>query len=147
MLEGVPLPQPDPDTQLFWDGCNEERFLVPRCVPCGKTRWPPGPMCPHCQSTATEWIESSGAGSVYSWVVVTHPVDPVFIDQVPYVVAMIDLAEGVRVVGNVEDCAPDEIVAGMAVELFFEQRDQHTKIPNFRRAWTAGPTTSPTGGP
>jgi len=134
MLKGMPLPQPDLDTQVFWDGCNAEKFLVPLCESCGRTRWPPGPMCPECHSTDTDWIESTGKGSVYSWIVAAHPVDPVLVDQVPYVVAMIDLAEGVRVVGNVDGCPPDEIVAGMPVELIFEQRDENTKIPNFRKA-------------
>ena len=50
-------------------------------------------MCPVCQSTETEWIQASGRGRIYSWVVVTHPVDPVLVDQVPYAVAMIDLEE------------------------------------------------------
>jgi uncharacterized OB-fold protein len=135
MLKGMPLPQPDLDTQPFWDGCQREQFLVPRCRACNTTRWPPGPMCPECQSTQTEWIESSARGSVYSWIVATHPVDPVLVDQVPYVVALIELEEGVRVVGNVEGCDPEEIVAGMAVELFFEEVEG-MRLPNFRHPKT-----------
>jgi len=133
MLEGMPLPQPDLDTQPFWDGCTEERFLVPRCRPHQHPRWPPGPMCPTCQSTETEWVPASGAGTVYSWIVAAHPVDPVLVDQVPYVVAMIDLPEGVRVVGNIDGCAPEEVQPGMAVELVFVRRGDVT-IPNFRKA-------------
>ena len=56
--------EPDLDTQPFWDGCQREQFLVPRCGACNTTRWPPGPMCPECQSTQTDWIESGGRGSV-----------------------------------------------------------------------------------
>ena len=133
MLKGMPLPRPDLDTQAFWDGCAEGRFLVPRCRACGATRWPPGPMCPECQSTETDWLDSSGRGTVYSWIVATHPVDPVLVDQVPYVVALVDLEEGVRVVGNVEGCDPGEVTAGMAVELFFEEVGG-MRLPNFRRA-------------
>jgi len=131
MLKGMPLPQPDLDTQPFWDGCQREKFLVPWCRACGKARWPPGPSCPDCQSTETDWTESTGLGSVYSWIVAAHPVDPVLVDQVPYVVALIELEEGVRVVGNVEGCDPEEIVAGMAVELFFEEVEG-MRLPNFR---------------
>jgi uncharacterized OB-fold protein len=74
-------------------------------------------MCPKCRSTETSWIATSGRGSIYSWLVVHHPVHPVLVDQVPYVVAMIDLEEGIRVVGNVEGCEPEAITAGMAVEV------------------------------
>ncbi len=91
-------------------------------------------MCPVCQATETRWIESTGRGTVYSWLVVHHPVNPVLADQVPYVVAMIDLEEGVRVVGNVEGCDPDSVAAGTRVELFFEDHEDGMRIPNFRAA-------------
>ena len=134
-LTGLPRPRPDFDTEPFWDGCQEGRFLIPQCTQCKHRRWPPGPMCPVCQSTDTEWIEASGRGRVYSWIVVTHPVDPVLVDQVPYAVAMIDLEEGVRVVGNVAGCEPDEIVAGMDVSLYFEDPNQDgIRLPNFQTA-------------
>ena len=132
MLRGMPLPEADLDTQPFWDGCQDDKFLVPRCRACGKARWPPGPMCPDCQSSETDWTESTGRGSVYSWIVAEHPVDPVLVDQVPYVVALIELEEGVRVVGNIEGCRPEEVVAGMAVELFFEDVEG-MRLPNFRQ--------------
>ena len=134
MLRGLPAPVPDLDTQPFWDGCEAGKFLVPECSVCGARRWPPGPMCPVCRSTETTWIESTGRGSVYSWLVVHHPVNPVLADQVPYVVAMIDLEEGVRVVGNVEGCEPGEIVAGLPVDLVFETHEDGMQIPNFRAA-------------
>jgi uncharacterized OB-fold protein len=134
VLRGLPAPVPDLDTQPFWDGCRVDRFLVPECASCGARRWPPGPMCPVCQSTETRWIESSGRGTVYSWLVVHHPVNPVLVDQVPYVVAMIDLEEGVRVVGNVEACDPDAVSAGMPVAVFFEDHEDGMRIPNFRPA-------------
>jgi uncharacterized OB-fold protein len=132
VLRGMPAPVPDLDTQPFWDGCAEDRFLVPECAACGHRRWPPGPMCPVCRSPETRWIDSSGRGSVYSWLVVHHPVNRVLADQVPYVVAMIDLEEGVRVVGNVEGCDPEAVTAGMAVEVFFETHEEGIRMPNFR---------------
>ena len=132
MLHGLPRPRPDLDTQPFWDGCAEGRFLVPTCAGCGRPRWPPGPMCPYCRSEATDWVPAAGRGSVYSWIVASHPVDPVLADQVPYVVAMIDLPEGIRVVGNVLGCEPAEVTAGMAVELMFEDAGEGLRLPNFR---------------
>lgn len=131
MLKGMPLPIADLDTQPFWDGCREGRFLVPRCRSCGELRWPPGPMCPACQAQETEWLPASGQGKIYSWVVVTHPVAEVLVDQVPYVVGLIELAEGVRVVGNVEGCDPATVVPDMPVEIFFEDVGG-LRLPNFR---------------
>lgn len=132
MLRGLPPPVADLDTQAFWDGCQDERFLVPACAMCGARRWPPGPMCPVCRSMETDWIPSSGCGTVYSWLVVHHPVNSVLADQVPYVIAMIDLDEGVRVVGNVEGCDPGSVRAGMPVEVVFERHEEGMLIPNFR---------------
>ena len=131
VLRGMPLPAPDLDTQTFWDGCAEERFLLPRCGACGAFRWPPGPMCPECRATETEWVQASGCGSVYSWVVVTHPAAEQLVDQVPYVVGLIELEEGIRVVGNVANCPPESVEAGLPVEVYFTQVED-VCLPNFR---------------
>ena len=133
MLNGMPRPVPDHDTKPFWDGCQEKRFLIPKCADCGHARWPPGPMCPTCQGTDTDWIDSSGRGRVYSWIVATHPVDPLLADQVPYLVAMIDLDEGVRVVGNIDGCEPEQVFADMPVVLYFpDPTEDGFRVPNFR---------------
>jgi uncharacterized protein len=136
MLSGVPPPVPDLDTQPFWDGCEQGRFLLPKCRSCGYVRWPPGPMCPDCQSMEIDWIEAKGGGAVYSWIVAHHPVLPALVDQVPYVIAMIDLDEGARVVGNVLECPWDEVEAGMRVETIFERTNDGVTIPNFRKSKT-----------
>lgn len=134
MLRGLPLPVADDDTEPFWAACREKRFVVPRCGECGRFRWPPGPMCPNCQSTAVDWVESSGLGRVYSWVVVNHAPHPELADQVPYVVALVELPQGVRVLANITDCESTEIVADMAVELHFEKLRDGSWLPNFRPA-------------
>lgn len=131
MLRGMPKPLVDEDSAPFWDGCANGQLLIPRCVPHHTPRWPPGPMCPVCQSKETEWIRASGEGSIYSWAVVTHPVDAVLLDQTPYVIALIDLPEGVRLLANVIDCPPSDIVSAMPVTLIFEDQDG-LRIPNFR---------------
>lgn len=132
MLHGMPLPLPDHDTQPFWDGCREGRFLIPRCRACGRFRWPPGPMCPFCQATETDWAEASGRGTLYSWVVATHPVHALLVHQVPYVVGLVELEEGVRVVANIDGCPPDRLTGDMAVELYFEDLQEDVRLPNFR---------------
>ena len=90
-------------------------------------------MCPECQATAVHWIEANGAGRVYSWVVATHPVLPVLTDQVPYVIAIIELDEGVRLVANIVDSAPSDVEADMRVSVIFERSNDGIVLPNFRR--------------
>jgi uncharacterized OB-fold protein len=131
MLHGLPRPLPDLDTETFWSGCEESRFLIPVCASCDISRWPPGPVCPRCGATVTRFRDAPRAGRVYSWTVVTHSVHPATHDQVPYCVALVELEPGIRVVGNVWGCAPDDIVAGLEVELFFEDHGD-ARLPNFR---------------
>jgi len=90
-------------------------------------------MCPVCQSTDTHWLQASGRGTLYSWVVAVHASDPLLADQVPYAVALIELDEGVRVIANVLDADPSELRADMPVELVFEESDGN-RLPNFRPA-------------
>lgn len=134
MLEGLPLPLADHDTLPFWEGCSEGRLLLPHCRACGTVRWPPGPMCPECQGSDTNWVESTGKGKVYSWVVVHHAAHPALVDQVPYVIAMIELGEGIRMVGNVAGCTHDAIHVDLPVEVYFEEVAEDEQLPNFRVA-------------
>ena len=133
MLRGMPRPAIDFDTAPFWEACAHGRFTFQRCATCAAPRWPPGPMCPACQSEEATWVEASGEGQLYSWTVVVHPVGEALRDQVPYIVALIDLPEGLRVLANVIDCAPARLTAGMRLKLVFEDQEG-LAIPNFRPA-------------
>jgi uncharacterized OB-fold protein len=97
-------PTVTPDTQFFWDGLRERRLLIQRCDECGALRHPPRPMCPHCQSLGWSAVESAGRGTVVSAVQPRHPQFPWFEDG--YVVALVELDEGIRLVTNLVD-APD----------------------------------------
>lgn len=134
MLDGVPLALADHDTQPFWDGCNEGRLLLPHCRDCGACRWPPGPMCPSCQGTDTNWTEWAGVGKVYSWVVVHHAPRPALAEQVPYIIALVELLPKIRILANVTDCVPEEMAADLPLELFFEDVGDGERLPNFRRS-------------
>lgn len=128
-----PLPVPDPDSQPFWQGCKQHKLLLRRCLECRRFRFPPGPVCPHCRSRQSEWSEASGLGQVFSWIVVHHPVPKeVYAAEVPYVVALIELEEGVRMASNVIACPPAEIVAGMPVRVSFEDVTEAISLPKFR---------------
>lgn len=123
-------PSMSPDTQFFWDGARDHKLLIQRCADCGRLRHPPRPMCPQCQSVAWDTIESSGRGTLYSFVMPKHPPLPFMGED--YIVALVDLEEGTRIVSNLCDIAPADATIGMPVEVFFETFDDGVVLPLFR---------------
>jgi uncharacterized OB-fold protein len=117
------------DTEFFWNGLKEGKLLVQRCSECGALRHPPRPMCPHCNSLEWQAIEATGRGTVHSFVMPRHPPFPWFDDD--YIVALIDLDEGVRIVSNLVDVTPDDAAIGMPVEVQFETFDDGLVLPLF----------------
>jgi uncharacterized protein len=102
-----------PDTQFFWDGVKEGELRIQRCADCGARRHPPGPMCPHCHSVKRDYTVAGGRGVVHSYVIHHHPPVPGLTP--PYAVALVELDEGVRMVGNVLGCPPEDVRIGMPV--------------------------------
>jgi uncharacterized OB-fold protein/acyl dehydratase len=130
--EAPPRPRPaiNRDNAFFWDGVNEGRLLIQRCTKCSRLRHPPGPACPHCGSLDWDTVESSGRGTVYSFVVPHYPPAPMVGED--YVVVLVDLEEGVRFVSNLVDVEPGAVEIGMPVELTFVQTDPELTLPMFR---------------
>lgn len=125
------------DTQFFWDGAKDGELRIQRCADCGALRHPPGPMCPSCHSIKRDHVVASGRGMVHSFVVHHHP--PVPGRTPPYVVALIDLEEGVRMVGNVLGCPPEDVAIGMPVRVTFERMDDELTLPQ----WTPADALEP----
>jgi uncharacterized OB-fold protein/acyl dehydratase len=125
-----PRPSVNQDTEFFWEAAKRGELRVQRCVSCGRLRHPPRPMCPSCRSPAWEAVRMSGRGEVYSFVVYHHPPFPGF--DVPYVVALVALEEGVRIVSNVVGARPEDVRVGMPVEATFEAVDDELTLPMFR---------------
>lgn len=113
-----PVPQPDSLTQPFWDACREQRLEVSGCDECDHLFLPPGPCCPKCWSVALSPRVVSGRGRVYSFAVYRRTYHPGM--PAPYVVALIELDEGPRMISNVVGCAPEEVEIDMPVRLRFE---------------------------
>jgi len=120
------------DNAWWWDCVEKDELAIQRCQDCGVLRHPPRPMCGECQSTGWDYVLSSGEGTIHSYVVIRHPEVPGY--TYPLVVAVVELAEGTRFVGNVVDVDPDEVEIGMAVQAFIERVDDEMKLPVFRRA-------------
>ncbi|MGS2640681.1 OB-fold domain-containing protein [Streptosporangium sp. LJ11] len=115
------------DTAFFWEGVAAGELRIQKCADCGELRHPPGPVCPSCRSAARTFVTASGEGEVYSYVVHHNP--PVPGHRTPFVVAVVELPEGVRIVGNVVDCDASRVGIGMPVRLTYRRMDDELILP------------------
>ena len=130
-------PTISPDTEFFWNGLRENKLLVQRCAGCAVLRHPPRPMCSQCRSLDWAAVESTGRGAVYSYVVPHQPRFPFF--EYPYIVALVELEEGVRLVSNLTGVQPAEVTVGMPVEIYFQTFDNDLVLHQFRPLAPEGP--------
>lgn len=129
-----PVPDPDASSAPFWEGAARHELLVQRCASCHRWRHPPRPMCPACRSFDHAFERVTGRGRVWSWVIAHPPVLPAFADKVPYNVVVVELAEGVRMIGTLLDARHPEIGEGMEVVVDFEDVEPGVALPAWRRA-------------
>ncbi|MFD7880156.1 Zn-ribbon domain-containing OB-fold protein, partial [Streptomyces sp. NPDC059766] len=136
-----PRPVVNRDNAGFWEGVARHRLLIQRCTGCATLRHPWLPGCNACGCPDWDTVEASGAGTVYSYVVMHHPRFPAFSPPEggpgpagPYAVGLIELAEGVRMVSNVIGVPYDKVRIGMPVRLVFHTYDEDSVLPVFRAA-------------
>jgi len=127
-----PLPIPSAESQAYWEALRERRLMMPRCDDCRRHWFPPALLCPHCNSAAWTWTQTSGRGRIFSYVVYHRVYHPAFAAEVPYAVAVIELDEGPRMISNVVGIAPDKLVCDMPVEVVFEAVTDAITLPKFR---------------
>ncbi len=126
------FPSPTAETARFWQGCHDHEFLLQRCSACGKHQFYPRIICANCMSDQLEWTKASGRGTVATYTVVTRAVSPAYAADAPYVIALIDLEEGPRMMSNVIGCDAGEVKSGMAVMVTFEDWSEEITMPKFR---------------
>ncbi|ADK84928.1 protein of unknown function DUF35 [Desulfarculus baarsii DSM 2075] len=126
------LPTPDADSKPFWDGCREHKLLFQKCASCGHVRWPAGVICPQCHGRDAQWIEARGQGVVYSYAIYHQAFHPAFKDNLPYVVAVVELAEGPMLLGNIVDCPQHDLRCDMAVQAAWDDVTAQCSLPKFR---------------
>ncbi|MDG9724453.1 MULTISPECIES: bifunctional MaoC family dehydratase N-terminal/OB-fold nucleic acid binding domain-containing protein [unclassified Streptomyces] len=132
-----PRPAVNRDNAFFFDGAKRHRLLIQRCAACSALRHPPGPCCPECNSLEWDTVEASGRGHVHSYVVNHHPRHPAF--DYPLVVAVVELAEGTRLITNLTGVAPEDVAIDMPVVLDWLDADPDLTLPVFRPAPTEAP--------
>ena len=126
-----PLPEITAESRPFWEGCRRHQLLVQRCRACGARQHYPRGICAACWSDDIEWLPSSGRGTVYSFTVTYRTQARGFRDELPYVLAYVELEEGVQVLTNIVGGDPEKLVIGMPVRIVFEDVNADVSIPRF----------------
>lgn len=129
-----PLPRPTPETQAFWDGAKAHKLMLPWCEDCGQAHFYPRTLCPHCHSVRIAWRQASGRGKVHTFVI-NHKAARGFEDKAPYVIAVIELEEGPRMMSNLvmdETPTPENVHIEMPVAVVFDDVTPEVTLPRFR---------------
>lgn len=113
-----------PEVADYLTYAGQGQLMLKKCLDCGDFHFYPRPVCPHCFSGNTQWSRAAGEGVIYSFSVMRR-------SAVPYVIAYVQLAEGVSMMTNVVDCDPDALRIGQKVRLTFRESEGHGTIPVF----------------
>ena len=120
---GIPLPKPNADTQPYWDAAAEGRLLYQHCKSCGKAQFYPRSTCVACQGAELEWRESSGNGTIASFTEVLRAPTAAFKEMAPYVIALVDLDEGFRLMVNIVEGDTEKLAIGARTRTVFREVD------------------------
>ena len=130
----IPLPRPYQDTAAYWEAAKAHRFLIQKCKTCGESQFYPRGVCSHCLSSDLEWYKPSGKATVYSYSVNHRAPHPGFQGKTPFVLAIVELAEGPRMMTNIVDCDPESVRIGMPVTVCFDDVTDEVTLPMFKPA-------------
>lgn len=130
------LPEITPYTKPFWDAAKAHELKLQRCSKCGDYQFYPRPSCIHCSERELEWSTATGRGTVYSFTIIRQVVanSPAFQEEIPFVVAEIQLSEGPRIFSNLVGVKPEEVKIGMQVQVTFDDVTSEISLPRFRPA-------------
>ena len=132
-----PLPHPTAETRPFWDACARGELLYQRCGHCGQAQLIPRTLCAHCQHAQLDWLACAGTGRILSFTLVHRAPSAAFREQLPYVIALVDMDEGFRLMVNMDHEAESPPAIGQAVRIGF--RDvEGMALPHARRLLERG---------
>jgi uncharacterized protein len=129
-----PVPQPDADTALFWQGLRQGKLLLQHCADCKHIQYYQQAICRACGSEKLAHRAASGRGKVHSFSVVHRAPGPAFKSDIPYAVLLVELDEGPRMISTYIGGSPEEVTFDMDVVLVCEEVSEHVTLPRFRRA-------------
>lgn len=128
-----PIPKPTPETQPFWDAAKQRRLIFQACDACGARYFYPRPLCPQCLSRAVRWVDASGRARLHTFVI-THRPPRNYPVAAPFVIGIVELEEGPRLMSHVVGVAPDPqaLRCDMPLEVVFEDITADITLPKFR---------------
>jgi uncharacterized OB-fold protein len=132
MAQDPSTPGIDDFTRPYWDAAAAGELLIRRCAACGRAHHYPREFCPHCWSDDVGWERAVGRATLYTWSVVHRNDLPPFTDRVPYTAALVELAEGVRMMTEVVECEPDRLAVGTELTVAFRTGEDGVSVPVFR---------------
>src|SRR3990170_4111191 len=127
-----PLPEFRPETKPYWDACKKDEFSLPRGKKCGKVFFYPRALCPVCMSQDLELIKPSGKAKVWTFAIHHMGPPPAYKGEPPYVVAIVETQEGVKMMTNIVGCKPEDVRIGMAMEVVFDDVTPEVTLPKFK---------------
>ena len=134
MSKPKPVPRPAPESAPYWEAAKQHKFELPRCNVCREYWFPPSQSCPHCLAADFAFIPASGRGKVFSFVTFHRVYHPAFEGEVPYVVALVELEEGPRLLTNIVGVPVDKVACEMPVTVVFEDVADGVSVPKFTAA-------------
>lgn len=123
----IASPQPNPETEAFWNAASGGKLMLGSCKSCGKVHWYPRAICPHCFSDQTELKEASGTGEIYTFSVMKRA-------PISFAIAYVTLDEGPKMMTNIVDTDLDAISIGQKVKLVFKETEDGPPVPMFTPA-------------
>ena len=127
-----PLPVVQPWSKPFWEAAKRHKLMIQTCNDCGLKIFYPRKYCPDCWSANLGWFEASGRGKVFSYSITMAGVEERFAEDLPFVLALVDLEEGIRMMTNIVECKPDEVSIGMDVKVTFRDVTDEFSLPMFK---------------
>jgi uncharacterized OB-fold protein len=128
------LPHIDEENRPWWEALQRHELYLQKCRDCGDLRYYPRALCTQCLSSRIEWVRARGTGKVYTFTATYQNQAPGFRDSLPYVMAYVELDEGVKMLTNLVDCRPEQVKIGMPVEVVFEDVTPAVTLAKFRPA-------------
>lgn len=123
----IASPQPNPETEAFWQAASSGKLMIGSCKSCSKPHWYPRAICPRCFSDQTELKEAKGTGDIYSFSVMKR-------SKIPYAIAYVTLDEGVKMMTNIVDTDLDAVHVGQKVKVVFKETEDGPPVPMFTPA-------------
>lgn len=130
-LSEKPLPRVTAESFPYWEGAKQHKLLIQHCHACGRFWFPPSARCHHCLSADFAWDEVSGEGQIYSFVVYHRLYHPGFEHDLPYVVAVVELREGPRLLTNIVGARWQDVRCDVPVRVVFDDDPRGMTLPRF----------------